>query len=69
MTIATVTPTRRPLGRRIVEAPQAAYLRRLIAWADQDAALHDWHAITEPKLAELARNRAAELRVQLARIA
>lgn len=69
MTIATVTPTRRPIVRRIVDAVRAAYLRRLIAWADQDAQLHDWHATTEPLLAEVARHRAAELRVQLARIA
>lgn len=69
MTIATINPTRRPIVRRIADALRAAYLRRLIAWADADAQMHDWHATTEPLLAEIARHRAAELRVQLARIA
>jgi len=67
MTAATI-PTRPTLLQRATRHVRAAYLRRLIAWADQDAALHDWHAITEPKLAELARNRAGQLRAKLALI-
>lgn len=68
MTAATVIPTRRSIPRRIAEAVRAAYLRRLIQWHDQDAVLHEWHAEVEPQLAQIARDRAAELRVELARL-
>ena len=62
-------PTHRPLLRRLADALHAAYLRQMISAADTDAARHDWHAENEPALATLARQRAAELRVQLARLA
>jgi hypothetical protein len=38
----------------------------LINAAEQDVQRHDWHAQQEPKLAQAARDRAAELRVELA---
>lgn len=55
----------RPIAA-IRRAMRRAYLRTLIASADADAQRHDWHAQREPQLAELARNRAQELRVELA---
>lgn len=67
--VRRVIRTRRSLLRRLVDRLQAAYLRQLISAADTDAARHDWHAENEPALATLARERAAELRVQLARLA
>ena len=69
MSGSTITPTRRPLLRRMADAVLALYLRQMILAADIDAARHDWHAENEPALATLARQRAAELRVQLARLA
>lgn len=69
MSGSTITPTRRPLLRRLADAALAIYLRQMISAAETDAVRHDWHAENEPALATLARQRAAELRVQLARLA
>lgn len=62
-------PTRRPLLRRLADTLRGAYLRQLIRAAEMDALRHEWHATIEPRLATVARQRAAELRVQLARLA
>lgn len=59
-------PTRRPLLRRLADAVRSHYLRQLIRAAEMDALRHDWHATIEPRLASVARQRAAELRVRLA---
>ncbi len=67
MNTTVITPSR-SIPRRLVDALRAAYLRRLIQWHDQDAVLHEWHADVEPQLAQIARDRAAELRVELARL-
>jgi len=67
MTAATI-PTRPTLLQRATRHVRAAYLRALIASADRDAAMHEWHATTEPLLAEIARNRAGQLRAKLALI-
>ena len=41
------------------------YLRALLRSAERDVAYHEHRACVEPQLAELARGRVAELRVQL----
>lgn len=52
-------------ARRMVATVRGAYLRHLLAAAEQDEAAHLWHAEREPQLAQLAAQRAAELRIQL----
>lgn len=66
--VRRIIRTHRPLLRRLTDALCAAYLRQLISAAETDAERHDWHAANEPALATLARERAAELRVRLARL-
>lgn len=61
-----VIATHRPLWLRALGAAHALYLRQLIRSAEVDAQRHDWHAASEPILADMARRRAAELRVRLA---
>lgn len=66
---ASVIPTRRPILRRALDELRATYLRVLIGAAERDAMRHDWHAHCEPRLADMARQRAAELRTRLASLA
>ena len=67
MTTTTI-PTRRPLLARLRNALRRAYLRVRIASAEQDAAVHDAHAVIEPLLVAAARQYAEALRVELAQL-
>lgn len=66
--MTTITYTRRPWAIRLRNALRRAYLRILIASAEQDVLRHDAQAALEPALAQIARERAAELRVELAQL-
>lgn len=66
--MTTITYTKRPMAIRLRNAVRRYYLRVLLASAEQDALAHEAHAIMEPSLAKLARERAAELRCELAQL-
>jgi hypothetical protein len=66
-TLAAI-PTRRNPLRRLQAAAQAWYLRLRIRAAEEDAQHHAEMAELAPELAQLARNYAAQLRVELAEV-
>lgn len=63
-----VVQTRPGLLSRIRRGLRRYYLRVLIAAHEQDVLRHEAQAILEPALAQIARDRAAELRVELAQL-
>jgi len=66
--MTTITYTRRPLLARLRNALRRAYLRVRISCAEQDATVHEAHAVIEPLLAKAARQQAEAWRVELAQL-
>ena len=62
--MTTITYTKRPFAQRLRNAIRRAYLRVRIASAEQDATVHEAHAVIEPLLAAAARQYAEALRVE-----
>jgi len=65
LVLAVLVPLLR-LGMRAALTLRRAYLEYRLAAAELDIEIHTFHAEREPRLAQGARDRAAELRVELA---
>ena len=65
---ARAIPTRPGLLARIKRGLRRAYLRYRIQEAEQDARIHDCHALLEPLKATAARQYAEALRIELAQL-